>query len=254
MKFLVRQRGDKPDLFNDAVNASSAVEAAELFMERVEHDGDLSEWIESGNQVELLVREIDSDQDIEVSVTVDWDPMFIGHEKITLPGLEQSRGGGAEADSDAADGPPPSGTDASGGGLSAVEAGSAEPSGTKVPSHTPGPWVYERGGVVRTTAPECGVKLVRGIAFPQIALVTGLNEERPEHERDANGYLVAASTELLRTVRCSLDFLEEYERTRAPVHPLCNADERAAQERGFRVLRALINKHREVIATAEGKR
>lgn len=54
--------------------------------------------------------------------------------RVALPGLEQGPGDGSESKSGAVNGAPPSEEYDSAGGQSAVEAGSAKPAGTKVPS------------------------------------------------------------------------------------------------------------------------
>ena len=64
-------------------------------------------------------------------------------------------------------------------------------------AHTPKPWVAERGGCIRSAAPEAGRQYARGVGYPQIALVTGLHEGRPEGEREANERLICAAPDLL---------------------------------------------------------
>lgn len=67
----------------------------------------------------------------------------------------------------------------------------------EVVKHTPGEWRAEIGGVIRAIDPKVGIRCKRGVAQPQVALVVGLHEDRPEGERDANAKLIAASPDLL---------------------------------------------------------
>lgn len=69
----------------------------------------------------------------------------------------------------------------------------------------------------------------------------------------ANAYLVAAAPELLAELRKSLAAWVAIERTRAPIHPLCNAVEVAQQETSLRALRDIIASHRAAIAKARGR-
>lgn len=64
-------------------------------------------------------------------------------------------------------------------------------------AHTPKPWIVEKGGCIRSAAPEAGRQYARGIGYPQVALVTGLHEDRPEGEREANERLICAAPDLL---------------------------------------------------------
>lgn len=105
---------------------------------------------------------------------------------MALPGLEQSRGGGAEADSGA-----------SGESLPRGEGQGEEPP--------------------RSNDPDLAHP--RGTKVPSLATVA----------------------------RRALSALEAIERTRAPIHPLCNAEERAAQEAALRALRELIDDLRAAI-------
>lgn len=72
------------------------------------------------------------------------------------------------------------------------------------------------------------------------------------HMSEADAALITASPELLDLAVDALRTFEEIEATRAPIHPACNAAERAAQEDAMSALRNLIAAHRHVIAKARG--
>jgi hypothetical protein len=66
-------------------------------------------------------------------------------------------------------------------------------------AHTPGPWVIRdiRGGVVATDNSAAGWRSHKGLVFPQVAMVVGLPENRPDGEREANTRLIAAAPRML---------------------------------------------------------
>lgn len=75
-------------------------------------------------------------------------------------------------------------------------------------AHTPKPWIAEKGGCIRSAAPEAGRQYARGVGYPQVALVTGLHEDRPEGEREANERLICAAPDLLEACKRLLGSIE----------------------------------------------
>jgi hypothetical protein len=54
---------------------------------------------------------------------------------------------------------------------------------------------------VRSLAREAGRQYARGWGQPQVAMVVGLPEHRPDGERDANARLIAAAPALLAALK-----------------------------------------------------
>lgn len=78
-KFFIREWWGKSDPGTEEMGEFYEVEgydhadAARRFMESRDP---LTDWIENGNEIELLVRRADEEKPQRVDVNVDWDPVF----------------------------------------------------------------------------------------------------------------------------------------------------------------------------------
>ena len=77
MNWLVWSEWNSGEDGAEHIKADTAEEAAERFMEDIEKNGCLHDWIEGGGDVDLYVKEERPDSiALTVRVTVDWDPSF----------------------------------------------------------------------------------------------------------------------------------------------------------------------------------
>ena len=75
MIFTIRHDGDCE---GERVEADDAADACVKFMELIVESGDLGEWVENGNQIELSAQ-ADGGEMENMTVCVDWSPDFTAY-------------------------------------------------------------------------------------------------------------------------------------------------------------------------------